>query len=92
MLKLRLELRQLRKEKKSPSSPGAENKAIALDRRATAWWMTEDGRFLKYMNRHYRYAPPKEGGRMFRFRGDKWLPETIESLPFYESLRPEVND
>lgn len=99
VLKLRLELRQLRKEnaslrkeKMSPPSPGVENKTNALDRRAAAWWLTEDGRFLKYMNRHYRYAPPKEGGREFRFRGDKWLPETIEGLPFYESLRPEVKD
>ena len=99
VLKLRLELRQLRKEnaslrkeKMSPPSPGVENKTNALDRHAAMWWSTEDGRFLRYMEHHYHYASLKEGGRKFRFRGDKWLPETIESFPFYEGLHANVKD
>ena len=99
--KLRHQLRLLSKEcatlrkgaGASPRSPRRSTEEEALHQRGVAWMGREEGRFLRFLERHYEQGSDDGmGRRKVWFPGDKWLPETLDKLPVYDTLRSHVHD
>lgn len=99
--KLRHQLRLLSKEcatlrkgaGASPRSPRRSTEEEALHQRGIAWMGREEGRFLRFLERHYEQG--SDDGKVCRkvwFPGDKWLPEILDKLPVYDTLRSHVHD